>query len=59
VCCANEEVQEKVKDVATDGKLSCAQARQIAEDLSVELQTINCACEKVGVILVDCECGCS
>ncbi len=45
------------KAVDADGKLSCAEAWRIANDLTVSKQTISDAAEGLGVRIVQCQLG--
>ncbi len=56
--CASENVKEKVKERAKDGKISCPQARKIAEELNVPIREVGHACDELKIKLYGCELGC-
>ncbi|MDP2157512.1 MAG: hypothetical protein Q8K68_07385 [Nitrospirota bacterium] len=43
---------------AADGKLSCAVARKIAEDLNIPYKEVGDAANDLGIRIVNCELGC-
>lgn len=53
-----EKIIEKIKEKATNGKISCTEARKLAENLNVEKSEIGKACDEAGVKLYGCELGC-
>jgi len=53
-----ERVLEAVRQAAPDGRLTCAQARQLAARLGVRPRVIGTACNKLKVKLKGCELGC-
>lgn len=56
--CASEDLKEKVKERAKDGKISCPQARQIAKELGVPVLEVGHACDELKIKLYACELGC-
>jgi hypothetical protein len=53
-----EELQEKLKQLAPDGKLSCAQAHRFAHDQSIELEKMKLLLDACGIKLKECQLGC-
>ncbi len=56
--CASEQVKERVKEKATDGRISCSVARRIAEELNVSVKEVGHACDDLDIKLYACELGC-
>lgn len=55
---AEKEIIEKIKALAPEGRINCADARQLAEQLKVEYKQIGKACDEAGVKISGCELGC-
>jgi hypothetical protein len=53
-----EQVKEAVERAATNGVLTCHDARALAEELEVEYSLVGRACNEVGVKVRVCELGC-
>ncbi|MFH0916365.1 MAG: hypothetical protein V1912_07965 [bacterium] len=53
-----EQVKEAVEQAATDGVLTCHDARALAERLGVEYGLVGKACNEAGVKVRVCELGC-
>ncbi len=53
-----EKIIEKLKELASGGKISCADARKLAEDLNVEKSEIGKACNEAEIKIYSCELGC-
>jgi hypothetical protein len=53
-----QEVMEKVKAAADDGKLSCPVARKLADDLGVTPKVIGDACNEQKIKIKNCSLGC-
>lgn len=54
----NKEIIEKIKALAHQGRISCADARQLAEKLNLEYRQIGKACDEAGIKISGCELGC-
>lgn len=54
----NKEIIEKVKALATEGKITCAAARQLAQELNVEYKQVGQACNDAEIKIYACELGC-
>lgn len=52
------EVLEAVKKKARDGRISCAAARKLAEELKVSPRVVGEACNTLTVKIKACELGC-
>jgi hypothetical protein len=53
-----KEVIEKIKELAPQGRISCAAARQLAEKLKIEYAEVGKACDAAGIKVCGCELGC-
>jgi hypothetical protein len=53
-----QQVKEAVEQAATNGVLTCHDARALAEQLGVEYSLVGQACNEVGVKVRVCELGC-
>lgn len=51
-------IVEKLKEMSNQGRITCAEARQLAEDLKIEKSEIGKACDEAGVKISACELGC-
>jgi len=52
------EVKEAIKLAAKDGRVTCHDARQLAERLGVDYREVGQACNELGVKIKVCELGC-
>ena len=53
-----ETIIEKLKELAPGGRISCADARKLAERLDVEKAEIGKACDEAGIRVFACDLGC-
>ncbi|HPF19732.1 MAG TPA: hypothetical protein PLC88_00170 [Syntrophomonas sp.] len=53
-----KEIIEKIKELAPQGKISCADARQLAEKTNIEYGQIGKLCDEAGVKIYGCALGC-
>jgi len=53
-----QQVKQAVEQAATNGVLTCHDARALAEELEVEYSLVGQACDEVGVKVRVCELGC-
>jgi LAO/AO transport system kinase len=53
-----EKVKEEIEKKAVDGRISCHEARGIAEDLGVTYSEVGRAANELRVKIKDCELGC-
>lgn len=53
-----EEVLKALKEVATEGKISCTEARRLAEKLGVSPIIVGQACNMLKIKIYACELGC-
>ncbi|MDA8084524.1 MAG: hypothetical protein M0024_12775 [Nitrospiraceae bacterium] len=54
----NENIEKEIKKHAENGKITCAVARKIAEDLGVPYKEVGRAADKAGIRIKDCQLGC-
>jgi len=54
----SEQVLEAVKKAAVDGRISCPQARKLAEELGVPPRLVGEACNALKIKIKACELGC-
>lgn len=53
-----EKLIEKLKELAPTGRICCADARKLAENLNIAYAEIGKACDQVGIRISACELGC-
>ncbi len=53
-----EDLKEEMLKKAKDGKLSCAEARQLAERLGLPYKEVGTAADELGIKIKDCQLGC-
>lgn len=53
-----KEIIEKIKELAPQGRISCADARQLAEKLNLESAQVGKACDEAKIKVCGCELGC-
>lgn len=54
----DQKVLQAVEKAARDGKLSCAEAHRLAQELGASLLTIGQACDELGIKIRNCQLGC-
>jgi translation initiation factor IF-3 len=53
-----EDIKKKLIELAKNGKMTCAEAHQLAESEGVSLIIIGEVAEEAGVKICDCQLGC-
>jgi hypothetical protein len=53
-----DKILEEIKKKATDGKLPCAIARKIAEELGVSYKVVGEAADDLHIKITNCQLGC-
>lgn len=53
-----DKIIEEIKKRATEGKLSCAIARKIAEELGVSYKEVGKAADNLQIKITNCQLGC-
>jgi len=53
-----EELQEKLRQAAPEGKISCSRAHSFAHDQSIELEKMNLLLDLCNIRLKECQLGC-
>lgn len=53
-----EKLRQEIMKKAVDSKLSCADARKIAEDLVIPYAEVGAAADELGVKIKNCQLGC-
>ena len=53
-----KELKEKMLKKVTDGRLSCAAARKLAEDFGISYKEVGAAADELGIKIKDCQLGC-
>jgi hypothetical protein len=53
-----KELKEKMLKKVVDGRLSCASARKLAEDLGIPYKEVGAAADELGIKIKDCQLGC-
>ncbi|MBI5846952.1 MAG: hypothetical protein HZB31_03235 [Nitrospirae bacterium] len=54
----NEELKQEMMKKADDGKLSCSDARKIAESLNISYKEVGDAADDLGIRIRNCQLGC-
>lgn len=54
----NSDVERKVTEVSTDGKISCRKALLLTEKLGVSPRSVGEAADNMGVKITSCQLGC-
>lgn len=49
---------KKLKELAPEGKISCQEARQLAEQLEIDPSEVGKACNEAKIKIFACELGC-
>ncbi len=53
-----DKILRAILDAAREGRISCAEARKLAEDLRVTPKEIGMACDEMKIKIHSCELGC-
>lgn len=53
-----EDIKREVERKAQGGRISCREARALAEELGVDYREVGRACDELGVKIHACELGC-
>ena len=53
-----DRIAEEIKKRATGGKLNCATARRIAEELGVSYKDVGKAADNLQIKITNCQLGC-
>lgn len=54
----NEELREKLEELSKDGRIECAAARKLAEDLGLKYDDVGKAANEIKIRIMSCELGC-
>jgi len=54
----NEQVKERLLKIAAEGRITCAAARKIAEELGVGYKEVGAAADELKIKIRDCQLGC-
>jgi len=54
----NEELKQVMLKKVDDGKLPCAEARKIAEELKISYKDVGDAANELGIKIKNCQLGC-
>lgn len=54
----SETIKQEIQKRAIDGRIDCAVARKIAEDLGVTYKEVGEAADKLGIKIKACQLGC-
>lgn len=52
------DIAERLKQMASDGRISCTEARKIAEELKVPPREVGAVCDELKIKIFACELGC-
>jgi len=53
-----EELRKSLAERATDGRISCKEAWQVAEETGTEYSEVGAACNELGIRIYSCQLGC-
>jgi hypothetical protein len=53
-----DQIVEKLKELSDDSKITCTDARKLAEDLQVEPIEVGKLCDEMKIKIIGCELGC-
>jgi hypothetical protein len=53
-----ETMKQRLREIASDGKISCAAAWELAEELGVSKAEIGRVANEAGIKIKDCQLGC-
>ncbi|CFX90580.1 Uncharacterized [Syntrophomonas zehnderi OL-4] len=51
-------IMEKLMEISNQDRITCAEARKLAEDLKIEKSEVGKACDEAGIKISACELGC-
>lgn len=54
----DEEIVKVLQDKFTGKRISCAEARELAKELQIELSRMGSLCDLAGIRISACELGC-
>lgn len=53
-----EQLKNKLQEQSVDGRITCAIARKIAEELGIAYKDVGAAADELGIRIRDCQLGC-
>jgi LAO/AO transport system kinase len=53
-----ESLRKTLKERAPDGRISCKEARQVAEESGLSYSDVGAACNELGIRIHSCQLGC-
>ncbi|MCR4399505.1 MAG: hypothetical protein QHH05_09570 [Syntrophomonadaceae bacterium] len=51
-------ILQRLQETASGQRISCTEARRIAEELGVSPRAVGAACDELGIKIFACELGC-
>lgn len=54
----HEQLKKKLREASVDGRITCAIARKIAEELGVAYKDVGSAANELKIRIKDCQLGC-
>lgn len=54
----HEQLKKKLREASVDGRITCAVARKIAEELGVAHKDVGAAANELKIRIKDCQLGC-
>ena len=54
----NKKLEAALKELATDSRISCQEARKLAEELGIDYSAIGAACDELKIKVHSCQLGC-
>jgi hypothetical protein len=55
---AKEALRKALREAAPDGRISCQEARQVAEEQGIQYSEVGAACNELGIRIHSCQLGC-
>ncbi|MGI6064926.1 MAG: hypothetical protein ACOYI2_00360 [Bacillota bacterium] len=53
-----QNILDAVREAAENGRISCAKAHKLGEELGVPLGVIGAAADELGIKIINCQLGC-
>lgn len=53
-----DQLRQRLKEAAKEGRITCAQAWELAEELGVEKKLVGKICNELGIRIKACQLGC-
>lgn len=54
----SDEVEKKIKELSSDGKITCAQAEMVAKECGISRRAVGEIINKLELKIISCQLGC-